>query len=400
MKFLLLEGIHSHAEQSFQKAGFLVQRVSSSVQWEKSAEGVQGLCVRSRTQLTGDILKTLSPALRVVGAFCIGTDQVDLTAACRMGIPVFNAPYGNTRSVAELTIGHIISLSRKTHWFNRLMHQKKWQKTAQNSCEVRGKTLGIVGYGHIGTQTGILAEALGMKVLYFDIIEKLPIGNARPSASLKELLSLSDIVTLHVPDTPLTKNMIQHTELKCMKANSSLINTSRGAVLNINDLKTALQEGRLKGAAIDVFPQEPLASSSNNWTTPLQGFENVILTPHIAGSTEEAQANIARQVSAALIKYVLYGVSEGAVNFPILNPPPLEPDGPYRRLVNVHRNVPGVLADINKRAEQLKINITTQQLATNAHIGYLVMDAEKQQIQKLSQAISPLSTSIRTWLLP
>ncbi len=404
MNFLLVEGIHSIAQEQLTAHGFKVEQIKT-LPTEKSflnslnAQKITGLCIRSRTQITKNLLQATSSHLRVIGAFCIGTDQIDLKTACQMGVPVFNAPYGNTRSVAELTIGHIIYLARQCGVFNHQMHHKKWHKHSQGSREVRGKTLGIVGYGHIGTQVGILAESLGMKVLYFDIIDKLPIGNAHGVKSLRELLSLSDIVTLHVPETPLTKNLIRAKQLQWMKKNTALINTSRGCVVNLEDLKSALLQKHLKGVALDVFPDEPLSSKAD-FITPLQDMQQAILTPHIAGSTQEAQANIARQVSASLSKYLLYGISEGAVNFPALNPPMLDQPDRYQRLVNIHKNVPGVLANINGWVSRLKINIKTQQLATNNHIGYLVMDIEKENHQELCQAISRLDISIRTFILP
>ena len=279
------------------------------------------------------------------------------------------------------------------------MHQQKWNKTAQGSKEVRGKTLGIVGYGHIGTQVSILAESMGMKVVYFDIIETLQMGNAHPVKNLKELMSLSDFVTLHVPQTPATKNMIQEKQLKWMKKGSFLINTSRGTVVNLEDLKVALLEGQLAGAALDVFPEEPQAKDSS-FVSPLQGMKQVILTPHIAGSTEEAQENIAKQVSVSLLKYLFHGISEGAVNFPVLNPPLLDPIKKCQRLVNIHKNVPGVLGDINGLVSRLKINIQSQYLSTKEDIGYLIMDMEHENTKQLCEAIDSLSTSIRTYILP
>ena len=401
MQFLLLEGIHPIAKKQLKAQGLSV-KLFSYLDDEKKlsfSSNITGLCIRSRTRITKNLLHSLSHSLRVVGAFCIGTDQIDLNTACRLGIPVFNAPYANTRSVAELTIGHIVALSRRTYWFSNNLHQRKWIKSSQGSHEVRGKALGILGYGHIGTQVGVLAESLGMKVLYYDIKKVLPMGNASAVKNLKELLLYSDIVSVHVPETPLTKNMLTAKEFKWMKKGSVFINTSRGSVVNIQDLKIALQKGHLSGAAIDVFPKEPLSSLEDSFKTPLQGMSKVILTPHIAGSTEEAQEKIARQVSDSLVKYIYFGVSEGSVNFPALTPPSLSHPKQYRRLVNIHHNVPGVLAQINGLVSKLRINIKTQQLATNAHIGYLVMDIEREAKQKLYQAIHQLKTSIRTFIL-
>ena len=401
MKCLLLEGIHKIAEEQLSFQGLQVERMKAAPNTEELLlrKNCIALGIRSRTRITKDILEALCPSLRLIGAFCIGTDQIDLETASRMGIPVFNAPYGNTRSVAELVISHIIALSRQSYHFNQIMHQQKWNKTAQGSKEVRGKTLGIVGYGHIGTQVSILAESMGMKVVYFDIIETLQMGNAHSVKNLKELMSLSDFVTLHVPQTPATKNMIQEKQLKWMKKGSFLINTSRGSVVNLEDLKVALLEGQLAGAALDVFPEEPQAKDSS-FVSPLQGMKQVILTPHIAGSTEEAQENIAKQVSVSLLKYLFHGISEGAVNFPVLNPPLLDPIKKCQRLVNIHKNVPGVLGDINGLVSRLKINIQSQYLSTKEDIGYLIMDMEHENTKQLCEAIDSLSTSIRTYILP
>ena len=400
MKCLLLEGINKVASEYLKAQGLQVEQLISAPKAEDLArqKGCTALGIRSRTQITKDILNSMSPALRLIGAFCIGTDQIDLEEAGRLGIPVFNAPYGNTRSVAELVISHIIALSRQSYSFNQIMHQQKWNKTSEGSREVRGKILGIVGYGHIGTQVSVLAEAMGMKVIYFDIVETLPLGNAQPVKNLKELMNLSDFVTLHIPQTPATKNMIQEKQLKWMKKGSFLINTSRGTVVDLEDLKQSLLENRLAGAALDVFPAEPQKKNSF-FTCALQGMKQVILTPHIAGSTEEAQENIASQVSSSITKYLFHGISEGAVNFPVLNPPVLDQEKKCRRLINIHKNVPGVLGNINGLVSNLKINIQRQYLATNNNIGYLIMDMEKENTNQLCQAINALSTSIRTDIL-
>ena len=399
MKCLLLEGIHSIAEENLSTQGLTVEQMKSTPSTEilKQKKDYMALGVRSRTRITKDILQSLSSSLRAIGAFCIGTDQIDLEEAGKKGIPVFNAPYGNTRSVAELVISHIIALSRQSYVFNQMMHQKKWSKTTQGSREVRGKTLGIIGYGHIGTQVSILAEAMGMKVIYFDIIDTLPIGNAQPVKNLKELMSLADFVTLHVPQTPSTKNMIQEKQLKWMKKGAVLINTSRGSVVKLDDLHRILLEGWLAGAALDVFPEEPQKKEST-FICALQGLHQVILTPHIAGSTEEAQKNIAKQVSTSIIKYLSHGISEGAVNFPVLNPPYIKED--CQRLVNIHQNIPGVLGNINGLISDLKINIQSQYLATNTDIGYLIMDIKHKDMSPICQAIDQLETSIRTYTLP
>jgi len=400
MKCLLLEGINNIALEKLKDQGLEVEllKTSSSFKELTKKTNCSALGVRSRTQINKEVLDELSPSLRVIGAFCIGTDQIQLEEATRHGIPVFNAPYGNTRSVAELVISHIVALSRQSYMFNHNMHHQRWKKTAQGSREVRGKTLGILGYGHIGSQVSVLAESLGMKVIYFDIIEKLPLGNAKPVKNLKELMSASDFLTLHVPSTPMTKNLIQKTQLQWMKKGSFLINTSRGSVLNVEDIKELLLAEHLSGAALDVFPEEPKQNDSS-FVSALQGMNQVILTPHIAGSTEEAQENIAKQVASSLIKYLFHGVSEGAVNFPVLNPPFLEEKQTCQRLVNIHQNVPGVLANINGIMSQSKVNIHSQYLSTNSSIGYLIMDVESQHTQRLSQEINALKTSIRTYIL-
>ena len=401
MKCLLLEGIHPIAEKSLKAKGLLVESVKYAPNTEELIQNKtsQVLGVRSATRLTKEVFLNLSPNLTVVGAFCVGADQIDLKAGALSGVPVFNAPYGNTRSVAELVISHIIALSRQSYGFNQDMHQQKWKKSAKNSHEVRGRTLGIVGYGHIGSQVSVLAEAIGMKTLYFDIINTLNLGNARPQETLKELLSLSDFVTLHVPQTPKTYNMIGKQQLSWMKKGSYLINTSRGQVVVLEDLAQALKTGHIAGAGLDVFPEEPRKKQSP-FTCPLQGLRQVILTPHIAGSTEEAQQNIARQVSTSVMKYIFQGVSEGALNFPTLNPPPLTDNKKCQRLTNIHKNIPGVLADINGLVSKLKINIQSQYLATNAELGYLIMDLEYDKVQKLKLAINSLSSSIKTRILP
>ena len=400
MNILLLEGIHPKASTQIEAQGFHVKELPHGSDLSKENQKVLGLGVRSATKLSKNVLQNLCPHLGVIGAFCIGVDQIDLASAAKLGIPVFNAPYGNTRSVAELVISYIISLSRRTYRLNHLMHQKKWEKSAKDSHEVRGKTLGIVGYGHIGTQVGILAESMGMRVLYYDIVEKLPIGNARFAGSLDELLGSSDFVTLHVPETPDTRNLINKENLRKMKPKSFLINTSRGKVVNLSDLKEALEQDHLSGTALDVFPVEP-AQKQSLFSCPLQGMmDKAILSPHIAGSTEEAQQNIALQVANSLIKYLLHGVSDGALNFPPLSPPPLNPTGAYQRIINIHDNVPGVLANINNLASGLKLNIKSQYLGTNSHIGYLIMDVETRHCEPLHQGVRKLPTSIRTQVLP
>jgi D-3-phosphoglycerate dehydrogenase / 2-oxoglutarate reductase len=331
------------------------------------------LGIRSRTELTEEMLAA-APKLTAIGCFCIGTNQVNLAAAARRGIPVFNAPYSNTRSVAELVLGEIIMLLRGIPEKNALVHRGGWTKSAVGSVEVRGKTLGIVGYGHIGTQIGILAEQLGMRVLFHDIESKLPLGNARAMPTLAALLEESDVVTLHVPETPQTKNLIGSEQLARMKKGAHLINAARGTVVDIPALALALENQQLAGAAIDVFPAEP-KGNDEEFVSALRAFDNVILTPHIGGSTVEAQANIGTEVADKLIRYSDNGSTVTAVNFPEVTLPEHVGTG-KSRLLHIHRNIPGVLASINERFSKHSINISAQYLQTNEHIGYCVMDVD------------------------
>ncbi|MCB0390508.1 MAG: phosphoglycerate dehydrogenase [Bdellovibrionales bacterium] len=393
-KILLLEGIHNCAVENLQKEGFQVDLEASAFSGQdliKRAKDYQAIGIRSKTHITQDVLRTL-PELRVIGAFCIGTNQIDLETANISGVPTFNAPYSNTRSVAELVISEMIALARKLGDINNFAHQGKWLKSAKGSHEIRGKTLGIVGYGHIGSQVSILAEAMGLKVIYYDIIKKLPLGNAQSKDTLDELLTLSDFVTLHVPQTPMTKDMITHEQLSKMKKGSYLINASRGNVVVIPDLVMALKDGHLAGAAIDVYPKEP-ASNDELFSSELQGLKNVILTPHIGGSTEEAQEAIGMEVSESIIRYLKFGFTGGAVNFPNLEVP-LHIDG--HRLMNVHKNVPGVMRAINSIVSDVGANIRSQYLATDNAIGYVVMDMEKGKFHEAAEKIAALETSIKT----
>ncbi|HXX67982.1 MAG TPA: phosphoglycerate dehydrogenase, partial [Polyangiaceae bacterium] len=323
------------------------------------------------------------------------TNQVDLGAANKVGIPVFNAPFSNTRSVAELVLCEIVMLSRRVADRLHEMHAGEWQKAAAGCYEVRDKTLGIVGYGHIGRQVGVLAEALGMHVLYFDILAKLPMGNNRPMRTLEELLKQSRFVTLHVPETPETRNMIGARELAVIPAGGYLLNASRGSVVDVGALAAALASGHLAGAAVDVFPEEP-EGHSRTFATPLRGLANVVLTPHIGGSTSEAQEAIGREVAAALIRHLRSGATTGAVNFPHVDPAPARGE---RRLANVHKNVPGALRSINHVVSDYRANIAAQVLATDAEIGYVVMDLDQNVDGELKAAIDGLETSIRTRML-
>lgn len=394
LKVLLLENVHRKAIELFQSEGFVVETIPGALKEDElcaKLEHVHVLGIRSKTQVTKRVLES-APRLLALGCFCIGTNQVDLQAANARGVPVFNAPFSNTRSVAELIIAEIIALARQLGDRSREMHQGTWKKSAAGCYEVRGKTLGIIGYGHIGSQLGVLAEAIGLNVLFYDIAAKLPMGNNRSVPSLEELLSRSDFVSLHVPATPQTHEMIGEREIARMPKGSYLLNASRGTVVVIPALVDALVRGHLAGAAIDVFPEEP-ESNSDRFVTALQGLPNVILTPHIGGSTMEAQAAIGTEVGNALIKYIATGATTGAVNFPQVELPASK--GTHR-VLNVHRNVPGVLRDINAIVSELGANIASQVLATDANIGYLVMDIEKDVAQLVAERIAALTTDIRT----
>jgi D-3-phosphoglycerate dehydrogenase len=330
-----------------------------------------------------------------VGAFCIGTNQIALRHANRGGVPVFNAPFSNTRSVAELMLAEIVMLSRHLGDRSREVHDGRWRKVAVGSHEVRGRTIGIVGYGHIGSQVGVLAEAFGMRVVFHDSAAKLPMGNNRALARLEDVLEVADFVVLHVPETAQTRNMIGGDEIARMKPGACLLNASRGSVVVIEALADAIRSGHLGGAAIDVYPEEPEANT-DQFTSPLRGLPNVILTPHIGGSTEEAQEAIGREVAAALIKYVNTGATTGAVNFPQSE---LPLDREAHRILNVHRNVPGVLRDINRIVSDHNANIRAQILTTDPDIGYLVMDLDQDVSQDVKRGIAALPTSIRTRIL-
>lgn len=395
MKILLLEGIHPGAKSSLEEAGFDVDYEKGALDPAELADRLkayQGVGIRSKTKLTEDILMQ-NPQLEVIGCFCIGTNQVDLVTANQMGIPVFNAPYSNTRSVAELVIAEMISLSRKLGLINAAAHKGEWKKSAVGNREVRGKTLGIIGYGHIGTQVSVLAEAMGLNVVYYDIVKKLPIGNASPVESLEALLASSDFVTLHVPETSMTKDMIGKAQFQQMKKGGYFINASRGTVVVIEDLVEALQSGQVGGAALDVFPQEP-KNNQEEFSSPLRGMENVILTPHIGGSTEEAQVAIGGEVSESLKRYLLTGSTFGSVNFPQLDPPA---KNDRYRIANVHKNVPGVMSQINSIVSASGANIAAQYLATDSKIGYVIFDMEADgALDELSERIEGLETSLKT----
>jgi len=397
IKVLLLENIHPSAHELFRREGVHLETLPGALaedELAKRIEDVHVLGIRSKTHVTERVLAA-GRRLLSVGCFCIGTNQVDLANAERRGIPVFNAPFSNTRSVAELVIAETVMLSRCLGDRIREMHVGQWRKVATASFEVRGKTMGIVGYGHIGRQVGVLAEAMGLRVVFFDIAARLPMGNNHPTKTLDDLLVQSDFVTLHVPETAATKNMFGAAQIGAMKQGSYLINASRGTVVDIEALADALKSGHVAGAAIDVYPQEP-EKNSDGFKSPLLGLPNVIVTPHIGGSTAEAQEAIGREVGDALIKFVNGGVTTGAVNFPHVDNAPIP--GKYR-ILNVHKNVPGVLRDINRIVTDRGANIAGQILATDPDIGYLVMDLDQDVALDVKNAIAALSTDIKTRIL-
>jgi len=399
LKVLLLEGIHPGAKDLFEKETFQVELLKQALKPEEliaKLDGVHVLGIRSKTRVTKEVLASdAAKRLLSVGCFCIGTNQVDLDFAGARGVPVFNAPFSNTRSVAELVIAEVVILARQLGDRSREVHEGKWRKVASNCHEIRGKTLGIVGYGHIGSQVGVLAEAMGMRVVFFDVATKLPMGNNRPLASLAECLGESDFVTLHVPATRETHEMIGKTELAQMKPGAHLINASRGTVVKIDALAAAIREGRVGGAAVDVYPEEP-ESNSDGFATELRGLPNVILTPHIGGSTEEAQEAIGREVATSLIKFTNAGTTTASVNFPAVEC--AQAKGTHR-ILNVHKNVPGVLGAVNRVVSELGANIKTQVLATDPNVGYLVMDIEQDVSDAVADALSKLSANIRTRVL-
>ncbi|GAB4179079.1 MAG: phosphoglycerate dehydrogenase [Wenzhouxiangellaceae bacterium] len=398
IRIVLLEGIHESAADAFRDAGYsnveLLAEAPGQAELRELVADCHFLGIRSRTRLTPAVLDH-ARRLVAVGCFCIGTDQVDLAEARRRGIPVFNAPYANTRSVAELVLAEVVMLMRGIPARNAAAHRGRWLKSAAGSYEVRGKTLGIIGYGHIGSQLGILAEGLGMRVIFHDIVRKLPLGNAQQVDRLEQLLEASDVVSLHVPDTELTRDLIGAAELARMKPGSHLINASRGKVVDLAALAQALERGHLAGAALDVFPVEP-ASPNEEFICELRGFDNVLLTPHIGGSTFEAQQNIALDVAAKLIQYSDNGSTSGAVNFPEVN---LPDHAAARRILHIHRNEPGVLQAVNQVFSDAGVNIVGQYLQTFTDVGYVVMDVESKEIDPLIEALNRISATIRTRFL-
>lgn len=398
IKFLLLEGVHQSAVNTLNAAGYTnIEYLKTALGEDELIERIQDahfVGLRSRTQLTRRVFEN-APKLIAAGCFCIGTNQVDLKAAQEHGVAVFNAPYSNTRSVAELVIAEAILLLRNIPAKNAVCHRGGWDKSAIGSYEIRGKTLGLVGYGSIGSQTSVLAEGLGMNVCFYDVITKLPLGNATQMRSLDELLSTADIVSLHVPETHATQNMIGAREIGLMKKGAILINASRGTVVDIDALAQAIRIGHLSGAAIDVFPEEPKAND-DEFVSPLRGLDNVILTPHIGGSTMEAQANIGVEVAEKLIKYSDNGTTTSSVNFPEVALPG-HPDA--HRLLHVHANVPGVLSSINKIFSDFNINIVAQYLQTNEKVGYVVLDINSPYSEEALEKLRNVEGTIRCRVL-
>jgi D-3-phosphoglycerate dehydrogenase / 2-oxoglutarate reductase len=394
LKVLLLENIHESAQELLAEQGFSVERVTSALpeqELKKRVADVHYLGIRSKTQVTAAVLAEAKELIGL-GCFCIGTNQVDLVTAGRRGVPVFNAPFSNTRSVAEMVLAEIIMLSRQLGDRSREVHEGRWRKVSVGSFEVRGKTLGIIGYGHIGRQVGVLCESLGMRIVFYDRAVKLPMGNNKACNSLEELFSESDFVTVHVPATKETNEMIGATEIGQMKRGSYLINAARGNIVQIPALVAALKGGQLSGAAIDVFPEEP-ESNVDTFKSDLQNLPNVILTPHIGGSTGEAQASIGREVATSLLRFAFTGATAGAVNFPQIE---MARDKDTVRILNVHRNVPGVLRDVNRIVSEHSANIHSQMLSTDADIGYLIMDLDHEVSEEVYTGIAGLGTSIRT----
>ncbi|MFQ3788499.1 phosphoglycerate dehydrogenase [Halomonas sp. A29] len=398
IKILLLEGVHQSAVDNFLNAGYTnIEHLPTSLDEESLIEKIRDvhfLGIRSRTQLNERVFAA-AEKLNAVGCFCIGTNQVDLKAALSRGIPVFNAPYSNTRSVAELVLAEAIMLLRGIPEKNARAHQGGWLKSAKNSHEARGKTLGIVGYGNIGAQLSVLAESLGFNVIFYDVVTKLGMGNANQVASLEELLARADVVSLHVPELPSTKWMIGKDQLALMKPSGILINASRGSVVVIEDLAAALEAGRLYGAAIDVFPVEP-KGNDEEFVSPLRGIPNVILTPHVGGSTLEAQENIGIEVSEKMITYSDNGTTVTSVNFPEVALP-AHPD--KHRVLHIHDNVPGVLSEINRVLSESGINISGQYLQTNDKVGYVVIDVDKAYGPQALEALRKVEHTLRVRVL-
>ncbi len=398
INILFLENISDVAVKHFNAAGYVnVKKLNGALSEEEliaAVKDVHLLGIRSKTMITKKVLDAATK-LQAIGCFCIGVNQVDLKAATKSGVVVFNAPYSNTRSVAELVIGASIMLIRRIIDKNKAAHEGKWLKEASGSYELRGKTLGIIGYGNIGSQVSVLAEGLGMKVIFYDVETKLPLGNAEDRKTLKEVVSKADIITLHVPELNSTKNLINKSTLKYFKQGAILINYARGEVVDLDALRKALLDGQLGGAAIDVFPVEP-EKNGDAFTTPLQDLSNVLLTPHIGGSTQEAQHNIGDDVSSKLFNYLEKGISTGSHTVPALALPPQE--GTHR-ILHIHNNVPGVLSEINTQLSKNKINILGQYLKTNDSIGYVVLDVDKHLSKNALELLKKVKATIKVRML-
>ena len=398
IRVLLLENISDAAVAEFEAGEYTeIERVSGAISEADLIEKIKGvhiLGIRSKTQVSEKVIENADKLL-AVGAFCIGTNQINLNAATEKGIAVFNAPYSNTRSVAELVIGLCVMLIRKISDKNTAAHQGVWLKEAKGSFELRGKMLGVIGYGNIGSQISVMAEALGLNVIYYDIITKLPLGNARQIRDLDELLAQSDIVTLHVPSDASTKNMINDATLSAMKTGAIFLNYSRGDVVELNALREHIESGRISGAAVDVFPFEP-EKNGDEFFSVLQNLPNVILTPHIGGSTEEAQANIGLDVTSKLINYLEFGASNGSLTVPPVSLPPLDAT---HRILHIHENIPGVLGEINSKLSNKGINIVGQYLKTNEQIGYVILDIDTKLSGEAFDILKEVKGTIKTRML-
>jgi D-3-phosphoglycerate dehydrogenase / 2-oxoglutarate reductase len=404
---LLSEAIHPTADEAFVRANMEVHRTSAGLAGDELIAALLAipgdepvmLGIRSKTKVRAPVFESV-PRLIGVGAFCIGTDQIELEAAREHGVAVFNAPFSNTRSVAELVIAEIVMLSRQVFARSWAAHEGAWRKDAEGAHEVRGKTLGIIGYGHIGSQLSVLAEAMGLRVIYHDVVNKLPLGNAAAAEDLDKLLAESDFVTLHVPDTEQTRNMIRAEQLQKLKRGAYLINASRGSVVDLEALRDAIVSGQVGGAAIDVYPKEPKAAG-DRFESPLQGLREVILTPHIGGSTQEAQANIGREVSEVLSAYVSFGRTTSCITLPQIDAADLRPGS--CRLVNIHKDVPGVLSRVNHVVAEVGVNISGQHLVTGGGNGLLLMDIDlprhDARANALRDGIAKLDQSLRTRLI-
>ena len=398
IKFLLLEGVHQSAIDALAKAGYTnvvtYPKALPTEDLKQEIKDAHFVGIRSRTQLSEDVLDA-AERLVAIGCFCIGTNQVDLEAAARQGVPVFNAPFSNTRSVAELVMAEVILLLRGVPQRSAAAHRGEWQKTATGSFECRGKTLGIIGYGNIGMQLGVIAESLGMKVVYFDVESKLPLGNAQPKATLRALLEESHVVSLHVPQHASTELLIGRQEIALMRSGAMLINASRGNVVDLDALAEALNDNHIGGAAIDVFPVEP-RSNNDEFQSPLRGIDQCILTPHIGGSTQEAQENIGVEVAEKLTRYSDNGTTTSAVNFPEVALP--EHEGKHR-LLHVHQNIPGIMSAINQVFSDSSVNVSGQYLQTMGDTGYVVIDIESDYSNTLISQLSAIEGTLRTRVL-